>query len=87
MFVCFVSLNFSLSLSLFPPPPPLLSSRSIVKPANGIVMTEELREELDQAALATQHAFLAARGGAPTGKREEFEVLLFVCLTTVQYIE
>jgi len=28
-------------------------------------MTEELREELDQAALATQQAFVAARGGAP----------------------
>ena len=31
---------------------------------NGIVMTEELREELDQAALATQQAYVAARGGA-----------------------
>ncbi len=28
-------------------------------------MTEELREELDQAALATQQAFVAARGATP----------------------
>ena len=28
-------------------------------------MTEDLREELDQAALATQQAYVAARGGSP----------------------
>jgi hypothetical protein len=32
-----------------------------VKPVNGIVITDELREELDQAALATQQAYLAVR--------------------------
>jgi inositol 1,4,5-triphosphate receptor type 1 len=32
-----------------------------VKPANGIVITDELREELDQAALATQQAYIAVR--------------------------
>merc|ERR1719204_1307838 len=36
------------------------------KPANGnIVMTEELREELDEATLATQAAYTAVRGGEP----------------------
>ena len=34
-----------------------------MKPLNGIVMTEELREELDQAAVATQQAYVTARGG------------------------
>ena len=32
-----------------------------MKPANGIVITDELREELDQAAVATQQAYLAVR--------------------------
>ena len=32
-----------------------------VKPVNGIVITDELREELDQAALATQQAYIAVR--------------------------
>merc|ERR1719204_2051904 len=36
------------------------------KPANGnIVMTEELKEELDEATLATQAAYTAVRGGEP----------------------
>lgn len=36
-----------------------------VRHVNGIVWTDELREQLDQAALATQQAYVAARGGAP----------------------
>ena len=43
-----------------------------MKQVNGIVMTEELREELDQAALATQQAFVAARGGAAPGTHGDF---------------
>ena len=38
-----------------------------MKPLNGIVMTEELREELDQAAIATQQAYATARGGGGGG--------------------
>ena len=38
-----------------------------MKPLNGIVMTEELREELDQAAVATQQAYVTARGGGVPG--------------------
>ena len=38
-----------------------------VKPLNGIVLTEELREELDQAAVATQQAYATARGGGAPG--------------------
>ena len=41
-----------------------------IKSVNGVVMTEELREELDQAALATQQAFVAARGGSMTPSDE-----------------
>ena len=42
------------------------------KAVNGIVMTEELRDELDQAALATQQAFVAARGGTAPGEDHPF---------------
>ena len=38
-----------------------------MKPLNGIVLTEELREELDQAAVATQQAYATARGGGAPG--------------------
>ncbi len=32
-----------------------------MKPANGLVITDELREELDHAAVATQQAYMAVR--------------------------
>lgn len=42
-----------------------MRKRGMGKHGNGIVITEELREDLDQAALATQQAFVATRGGTP----------------------